>query len=112
MDQLNEKTFKDLNQRLLDISEKFFLAKKVKDNPDVLILAESPFDEDCSLDEFISKVQQAYETLDDNEKNLINNEFFYQDFPEWWKPIYSKKHFTQLKKIAIYKFMEAYGEIK
>ena len=111
MDQLNEKTFKDLNQRLLDISEKFFLAKKVKDNPDVLILAESPFDEDCSLDEFISKVQQAYETLDDNEKNLINNEFFYQSYQEWWKPLFSKASFYRYKKLAMEKFLGAFYDL-
>ena len=111
MDQLNEKTFKDLNQRLLDISEKFFLAKKVKDNPDVLILAESSFDEDCSLDEFISKVQQAYETLDDNEKNLINNEFFYQSYQEWWKPLFSKASFYRYKKLAMEKFLGAFYDL-
>ena len=111
MDQLNEKTFKDLNQRLLDISEKFFLAKKVKDNPDVLILAESPFDENCSLDEFISKVQQAYETLDDNEKNLINNEFFYQSYQEWWKPLFSKASFYRYKKLAMEKFLGAFYDL-
>ena len=111
MDQLNEKTFKDLNQRLLDISEKFFLAKKVKDNPDVLILAESPFDEDYSLDEFISKVQQAYETLDDNEKNLINNEFFYQSYQEWWKPLFSKASFYRYKKLAMEKFLGAFYDL-
>lgn len=111
MDQLNEKTFKDLNQRLLDISEKFFLAKKVKDNPDVLILAESPFDENYSLDEFISKVQQAYETLDDNEKNLINNEFFYQSYQEWWKPLFSKASFYRYKKLAMEKFLGAFYDL-
>ena len=111
MDQLNEKTFKDLNQMLLDISDKFFLAKKVKDNPDVLILAESPFDEDCSLDEYISKVQQAYEALDDGEKNLINNEFFYQGYQEWWKPIYSKASFYRYKKLAMEKFLGAFYDI-
>ena len=111
MDQLNEKTFKDLNQRLLDISEKFFLAKKVKENPDVLILAESPFDENYSLDEFISKVQQAYETLDDNEKNLINNEFFYQSYQEWWKPLFSKASFYRYKKLAMEKFLGAFYDL-
>ena len=111
MDQLNEKTFKDLNQMLVDISDKFFFAKKVKDNPDVLILAESPFDEDCSLDEYISKVQQAYEALDDGEKNLINNEFFYQGYQEWWKPIYSKASFYRYKKVAMEKFLGAFYDL-
>ncbi len=108
MDQLNEKTFKDLNQMLIDIAEKFFFAKRIKDNPDSLILSESPFDEDYSLDEYIHKVTQAYESLDDGEKNLINNEFFYQSYQEWWKPLYSKASFYRYKKEAMEKFLGAF----
>ena len=62
--------------------------------------------------QFCFDVENAFYSLPSPLRKIINNEFFYQDFPEWWKSIYSKKHFTQLKKIAIYKFMEAYGEIK
>ena len=108
MDQLNEKTFKDLNQMLIDIAEKFFFAKRIKDNPDSLILSESPFDEDYSLAEYIHKVTQAYESLDDGEKNLINNEFFYQSYQEWWKPLYSKASFYRYKKEAMEKFLGAF----
>ena len=108
MDQLNEKTFKDLNQMLIDIADKFFFAKRIKDNPDSLTLAESPFDDDYSFDEYIRKVQSAYESLDDSEKNLINNEFFYQSYQEWWKPIYSKSSFYRYKKEAMDKFLGAF----
>lgn len=111
MSQLSEKTFKDLNQMLLDIADKFFFAKKVKDNPDTLMIAESPFTGDCSLDGFISKVQQAYESLDDGEKNLINNEFFYQSYQEWWKPLYSKASFYRYKKTAMEKFLGAFYDL-
>ena len=111
MNQLNEKTFKDLNQMLLDISDKFFLAKKVKDNPDTLIVSETSFDEDCSYEEFVSKVQRAYEALDDQSKNLINNEFFYQSYQEWWKPLYSKASFYRYKKEAMEKFLGAFYEL-
>ncbi len=111
MDQLNEKTFKDLNQMLNDIAERFFYAKRIKDSPEVATLAESPFDEDYSLDEYIGKVQKAYETLNDSEKNLINNEFFYQNYHEWWKPIYSKASFYRYKKEAMEKFLGAFYEI-
>ena len=111
MDQLNEKTFKDLDQMLSDIADKFFLAKRVKDNPDVLMLAESPVDESYTIDDFIVKVEQAYETLNDGEKNLINNEFFYQSYQEWWKPLYSKSSFYRYKKSAMEKFLGAFYEL-
>ena len=108
MNQLNGKTFKDLNQALLDIAEKFFMAKKIQGDDDVAIIAEIDFDEDCSLEGYVSKVQQAYESLSDSQKNLINNEFFYQNYHEWWKPIYSKSSFYRYKKQAMEKFLGAF----
>ena len=111
MDQLKEKTFKDLDQQLTDIADKFFFAKKIKDNPEAITLAETSFDDDYSIDSFISKVERAYESLDDGEKNLINNEFFYQSYNQWWEPLYSKASFYRYKKIAMEKFLGAFYDL-
>ena len=61
--------------------------------------------------QFCFDIEDAFYSLSSPLRKIINNEFFYQDYPEWWKPLYSKKHFQALKKIAVYKFMEAYHEI-
>ena len=108
MNQLNEKTFKDLDQMLNDIAEKFFLFKKIKENPDLFLLSEGLNEEIISYDEFIYKVEKAYNSLDDNEKNLINNEFFYQSYHQWWTALYSKASFYRYKKAAMEKFLGAF----
>ena len=97
MNQLEKKTFKDLDQMLSEIADKFFFAKKMqgKDSLD-------------DFNDYIYKVQTAYETLNDNERNLINNEFFYQSYQEWWKPLYSKASFYRYKKEAMAKFLGAF----
>ena len=110
MEPLNTKTFKDLDQMLSDIADKFFFAKKIKDNPETVMLAETSLD-DGFPDAFISKVERAYESLDDGEKNLINNEFFYQSYNQWWETIYSKASFYRYKKMAMEKFLGAFYDL-
>ncbi len=58
--------------------------------------------------QFCFTVEQAFYSLSSPLQKIINNEFFYQAYKGWWKEIYSEKHFRKLRKLAIYKFMEAY----
>ncbi len=60
--------------------------------------------------QFCLGVEQAFYSLSSPLKKIINNEFFYQAYQGWWKEIYNAHHFKQLRKVAIYKFMEAYYE--
>ena len=57
---------------------------------------------------FCFTIEQAFYSLSSPLQKIINNEFFYQSYPGWWKEIYSEKHFKRLRKLAVYKFMEAY----
>lgn len=58
--------------------------------------------------QFCFDIEQIFYSLPTPLRTIINNEFFYQSYKGWWKKIYSHKHFKTLRKIAIYKFMEAY----
>ena len=60
--------------------------------------------------QFCFTIEQAFYSLSSPLRKIINNEFFYQAYSGWWKEIYSEKHFKRLRKLAIYKFMEAYYE--
>ena len=61
---------------------------------------------------FINKVKNAYYQLDDLEKIFINNDFFYEEYPNWWKPIYSKSTYYRLKKRSMKRFKEAFDNEK
>ena len=100
METLIKMTFKDLNQLVIDIAKKFFKARQKK----------SFVDEDELLDNgsYLRKVQNAYNTLSESKKNLINNEFFYQSYYLWWKGLYSKATFYRYKKEAMVSFLEAF----
>lgn len=58
---------------------------------------------------YIKRVKSAYETLDDLEKQFINNEFFYQEYPDWWKKRYSKTTYYRIKKKSMMDFLEAFN---
>ena len=103
MESLTNMAFKDLNQLVDDIAERFFQTRQNHsflddDNPTNI--------QDETI--YLSKVQKAYDSLSDSEKNLINNEFFYQSYSWWWKAIYSKATFYRYKKEAMRKFLEAF----
>lgn len=95
MDSFNEASFKELENKMQEIADKFFYAKKKKEESEQYAL-------------FLNKVEKAYNTLSDLEKNLINNEFFYQSYSQWWRPLFSKATFYRYKKDTMQKFLEAF----
>lgn len=111
MKSLRKITFRDLNQMTIDVADKFFFAKKMHSINSEHLLGESNFNEQDPFDNYLLKVQVAYDSLTDLEKNLINNEFFHQNYNQWWKPIYSKATFYRYKKEAMQKFLGAMYDI-
>ena len=107
MNSLRKTAFKDLNQMVRDVADKFFFAKRMHDAKSKNMLGETSFNDECPFDHYMLKVQEAYDSLDDLQKNLINNEFFYQSYNQWWKPLYSKATFYRYKKEAMCKFLGA-----
>lgn len=57
---------------------------------------------------YIKAVQQAYEKLSEKEKRCLNNEYFFDDKPEWWKPYINENEFEQLHNQTVIHFMEGF----
>ena len=95
-----ELKLRQISKNYLSI-QKAFLTHTISNN---YINLSNPFFQFCV------DVDNAFNSLTPPLRKIINNEFFYQDYPNWWKSIYSSRHFKVLRKLAIYKFMEAYNE--
>ena len=102
---LCEKSFKQLNEMTEEVAYRFFVAKGLntmkqrgemleEDNPPYLV--------------YLLRVEKAYRSLDERERNLINNEFFFQNYQNWWIGIYSKTSFYRFKKRTMLRFLEAF----
>lgn len=108
MEESKPKTFKDLDETMKDIAEKYFYAKKIEALKNSDYLAEEDFIEDLSFANYLSRVERAYLSLTESERNIINNEYFYQSYNQWWRAIYSKATFYRFKKMAMQRFLGAF----
>ena len=59
---------------------------------------------------FLAKVEVAFSSLSSPLKLIINNDFFYQAYPGWWRNKYSKKKYKRLKTQAMNMFLEVFYE--
>ena len=59
---------------------------------------------------FLSGVEFAYLSIAAPYQQIINNDFFYQEYPGWWKSRYKKTNYLKLRKLAVRKFLEVFYE--
>ena len=102
---LAEKSFKELNDLVERVAEKYFEAKQMTL---LMMRGELIMEKDAPYNVYLNKVERAYASLDPREKNLINNEFFFQNYRDWWVGLYPKASFYRFKKQAMHKFLEAF----
>ena len=107
MEQIYKQSFKALSDMTSVIADRFFLARRIRDIKNGDYLAEIDIDGDA-YNQYLEKVNKAFDVLTESEKNLINNEFFYQSYHNWWESIYSKATFYRYKKQAMMKFLGAF----
>ena len=108
MEQFKIKAFKDLSDMTVNIAERFFLARRINAMKNEDYIAEFDFGDNEDYNQYLEKVYKAFTTLNEAEKNLINNEFFFQSYHRWWESIYSKATFYRYKKKAMVKFLGAF----
>ncbi len=56
----------------------------------------------------ISTIRQAYESLNSEERRIINNEFFYQKYHSWWRGSYTLNYYKRLKYKSMTHFLEVF----
>lgn len=108
MEQFSVKTFKDLSDMTCVIADRFFLARRINAMKNEDYIAEFDLGNGDDYSQYLNKVCQAFASLNEMERNLINNEFFFQSYHNWWESIYSKATFYRYKKKAMLKFLGAF----
>ena len=108
MEPSKSKTFKDLSDMTVTVAERFFLARRINAIRQEDYIAEFDYGNEDDYTRYIEKVFEAFNSLNERERNLINNEFFFQSYHNWWESIYSKATFYRYKKQAMMKFLGAF----
>ena len=78
---LCEKSFKQLNEMIEEVAYRFFIAKRLitmRQRGEILEEDNPPYQV------YLLRVEKAYRSLGERERNLINNEFFFQNYQNWW----------------------------
>ena len=94
--------FDSLSDIVSGIAEMYFLALKHVESC-------SEYDKGLNgFQIFVIKVNRAYYQLSDVEQEIINNDFFYEAYPNWWKKTYPKSSYYRLRKRSMKRFKEAF----
>lgn len=87
-----------------EVADYYFFALKHVESREKIFDSEEAI---RNYEQFVLSVRSAYNKLDNVEKALINNDFFYEKYPFWWEKIYSKTTYYRLKRRSMTNFMEA-----
>ena len=53
---------------------------------------------------YLLRIERAFSKLNELEKLVINNEYFFNDYYGWWEEIFTKKFFLKYKNKVAKKF--------
>lgn len=106
----NSKYYKEMVTTIIEISSSYFISKKM-----ILIkgdsIASGEFDHFNPYYLYIDRVNQTFLKLDNLDKEILYNEFFYPCTNDWWIPYYDKKTFVVMKTKAMKNFLREYNEL-
>lgn len=93
----------NLDERMIGIANNYFLARRILNT--ALSLTDENFNILCA---YINNVKKAFSSLETEEQTFINNEYFYQAAPEWWKKTLTLNAYKKIKKQSICHFLEVF----
>ena len=99
-----KKLRKTLKEEVEEIAKLYFIAMQMMKNSGLSDSGGKPSDQQ----RYIIRVENAFESLTDIEKEFINNDFFYQTYPNWWKKYYTRSKYYLIKKRSMQAFLEAF----
>ena len=103
----NYTVYKNMAGAIRTISKNYFIALKRR----MFIKPEQLKDSNGEEDDFeklIRRVRETYNKLDALEKAFINNDFFYQNYPDWWKDTFSKTTYYRLRRQSMRHFLQVF----
>ena len=104
---LQKESLHSLSKHMALIAKTFFDFKGRKSES--FLLSDSKTDDlKHRQNQFIRHVEETYEELNAIEQLFINNDFFYEDYPDWWKRLYTRSQYIHFKKRAIIHFLRIF----
>ena len=104
---LQKESLHSLTKHMEIIAKTFFQFKEGRSEPS-LLSDSNKSDHKHQPNQFVNRVEETYYELNPIEQLFINNDFFYEDYPNWWKDIYTRTQYLRFKKRAIIHFLRLF----
>ena len=104
---LQKESLQSLTKHMELIAKTFFAFKQERKEK-AMLSDNDQFNSKHSQNSFINRVEEAYGNLNPIEQLFINNDFFYEEYPDWWKELYSKTQYTRYMKRSIIHFLRLF----
>ena len=98
-----------MNSNLIkDIVKAYFISKK---QCNIMAFSSGDIDYSNPYYKYYHDVEKAFDRLNDDEKLVINNDYFFNDYYGWWKYLFTERAYLSLKKRAEKHFLRYFYEI-
>ena len=60
---------------------------------------------------YVARVEESLAALDENQRLILNNDFFFQnEYPFWWESYFAKSTYYRIKKVAMRNFLRNFKD--
>ncbi|MCQ2086942.1 MAG: hypothetical protein MJZ37_02570 [Bacilli bacterium] len=104
-DEINRNTYHLMEIKISQIAARYLLCQEWLRKKEGRV-SSGEKDTESHYATYVARVENSYKELDENQKLIVNNDFFYQNsYPFWWETYFSKSSYYRIKKIAMSKFL-------
>ena len=109
-DEFNRNTYHLMEIRLSQIAARYLLCKDWLKKKDGRVSCGEK-DTEVHYATYVGRVEESYRDLEENQKLIVNNDFFYQNsYPYWWESYFSKSTYYRIKRTAMKKFLRKFKD--
>ncbi len=99
----------NLSEEMCEIARNYFAAERML-RTHVFGFSSGTNEEINAFKNYVKRVRDTYDSLEDIDKEIINNDFFFEDYPHWWEQRYSKSLYYRRKRMAMERFLKLFNE--
>lgn len=94
--------------RMKQIASSYFHAKKMVESKQ-RAFSDSVVTEENIYERYVKRVNAVFDKLDEMDKTIVNNDFYYQDYQFWYAKYFSTSTYYRLRNRAIRTFLSLYN---
>ena len=104
----NRNVYHTMEIKIAQIAARYLLCKQFVEEKEY-VCSSGEKDSENFYSSYIYRVEKAYDDLEGSHREIINNDFFYQNYPNWWQSFYSKSSYYRIKNAAMKKFLRTFA---